>query len=463
MQEHSRRPSPDGQFSYGSETITRAQLLRRLGAAGLAVPTLSTLLAACGSDDDKKASTSAGGGRADFAGETLTFLAAQPQAGAARLLKAEFERATGARVRYTVVPYDQIQAKATLDVQSGAAQFDVFQYWYTSVGALADQGVFEDITDWVESNGDIDAGDFIASIYDPYSLFDGKRYGLPFDGDYHILFYNTEIFEEARVEPPTTWEEYVDVAAEITAKLKRRGIYGAALLGRKTAFDIGSSFFNRLATSGGAAIVDGKPALGTPEALEAATTMQAVAPHALPTPLQTGFDTALPQWLAGRVGMMEFWTDLGAFSQDKSQSKVVDRWECLPLPVGRAGRKAAALNAGWAFAVSTAAKNRDLALAFIEFATSRQTNLRLATTTGSGIDPTRTSTLNAPQYKRFAPKVQEVAAQVAENAQPWPTVPQAPELIKILNDELALMLQGSKSPEVALEAIQSGWSDALQA
>src|SRR5690606_20786786 len=174
--------------------------------------------------------------------------------------------------------------------------------------------------------------------------------------------------------------------------------------------------------------------------------MADVAPHALPTPLETGFDTALPQWLAGRVGMMEFWTDLGAFSQDKSQSKVVDRWECLPLPVGRGGRKAAALNAGWAFAVSTASKNPELARAFVEFATSRQENLKLATTTGSGIDPTRTSTLNAAGYKRFAPKVQKVAAQVAENAQPWPTVPQAPELIKILNDELALMLQGSKSP-----------------
>src|SRR6266542_3046553 len=40
---------------------------------------------------------------------------------------------------------------------------------------------------------DIEADDFISSIYDPYTLVDGKRYGLPFDGDSHVLFYNQDL------------------------------------------------------------------------------------------------------------------------------------------------------------------------------------------------------------------------------------------------------------------------------
>lgn len=397
----------------------------------------------------------------DFSGETLSFLAAQPQAGAAELLAERFEEETGATVEFTVVPYDEIQATAILDVQSGAAEYDVFQYWYTSVGALAEGGVFADITEFIESSDALDQDDYLGAIYDPYSLYEGARYGIPFDGDYHILFYNTEIFDRVGVEPPTTWDEYVEVAEAITDELSGEGIYGAALLGRNTAFDIGSSFFNRLATTGGTAITDGEPTLDTPEGVEAAEAMYAVVDHALPTPIETGFDTALPEWLAGNVGMMEFWTDLGAFSQDPEGSEIVDQWAAAPLPVGPSGEQAAALNAGWGFAISTATEQRELAEAFLEFAGSQSMNEELSTTTGSGIDPTYSSTLSSDAYTEFAPEVQEVASQVAANAQPWPTVPESPELIQILNDELGLMLQGSKTPAEAIADAQAGWEQAL--
>jgi len=448
-----------------SQGITRKEFLRRGLMLAAAVP-MTQILAACGSEGPAATTAGATGSSAestkDFSGQTLRFLAAQPQAGAAELLKPLFEERTGATVEVTVVPYTEIQSKATLDVQSGANEFDVFQYWYTSVGALAEAGVFADITDLIEDNaGEIQPDDFIPAIYDPYTLHHGRRYGLPFDGDYHILFCNMEIFERAGVEIPTTWDEYTAVAEEITGKLSGEGIYGAALLGRKTAFDIGSSFFNRLATFGGQAIVDGRSGLDSAAAIQAATAMADVAPHALPTPLETGFDTALPQWLAGKVGMMEFWTDLGTFSQDQENSNVVDKWEAVPLPTGPDGPQATALNAGWAFAISANAQNPELALEFIKFATSAELNEQLITTTGSGIDPNRRSTLNSGVYKEFAPKVQPVAAQVVENSMSWPTVPQAPELITILNDELALMLQGTKSPEQAVETIHTRWNEVL--
>ena len=444
-----------------SRRLTRAELLRAAAAAGLTIPAAS-LLAACGGGGEEEAGTGPVEISRRFEGQELRFLAAQPQAGAAKILAPEFERLTGAKVTYTSVPYDQIQSKATLDVQSGANEFDVYQYWYTSVGALAEQGVVEDLTEWIENDPEIQPDDFIQSIYDPYTLWEGRRYGLPFDGDYHILFYNTEVFERNGLEPPRTWDEYTSVAREITRRERDRGIYGCALLGRKTAFDIGSSYFNRLAGFGGRALTeDGQPALNTDAAVAAAEAMAAVAEHALPTPLQTGFDTALPQWQQGKVAMMEFWTDLGPYSQAEG-SKVIDKWGCAPLPVGGSNTQpASALNAGWAFAVSKGARNKELARAFVKFAASRETNLKLITTTGSGLDPNRNSTLNDPSYKDFQPQVQPVAAKVANRSMSWPTTPEAPRLINALNDELALMLQGNKSPKDAVRAIQEQWERIL--
>lgn len=420
---------------------------RRRTAAALAALTASGLvLAGCAS-----------GGGSDAGDKTLKVLIAAPQEGAGKILEADFEEKTGTKVEVEVVPYDQIQTKAILDAQSGTNNYDVIQYWYTSVGALAESGALEDITDWVKDDADIDADDFIQSIFGPYTQYDGKTYGLPIDGDMHVLFYNKEILERNGVEVPTTWEEYTAAAEKITAAEKGNGIYGSAILGAKSAFNIGSSFFNRLATMIPGTIDPEMPQLNTPEAVEAAQAMLDVAPSALPSPLEIGFEQALPQFLSGNVAMIEFWTDLGTFAQDPEQSKVVDKWGVAPLPVGPQGHVAGALDAGWAMGISPNASDEDLAKEFVAFASSKATNEKLITTTGSGVDPIRTSTLESEKYKEFAPAVAAVAAEVFPNAQSWPTSPAAPEMLQSLNDNLALMLQGSLTAEQAMSQTWDAW------
>lgn len=385
---------------------------------------------------------------------TLSVLIAAPQEGAGKILEEEFEKAHDVEVEVEVVPYDQIQSKVTLDVQSGTSAYDVIQYWYPTVGALAQAGALADITDWVAGDEDIDQADFIDAVYQPYTQYDGKTYGLPIDGDTHVLFYNTEIFERNGVEPPATWDEYVDVARTITENESGDGVYGTALLGSKSAFNIGSSFFNRLATMSSDPIDSAMPQLDSDVAVEAAQAMLDVSEYALPSPLEIGFEQALPQFLAGKVGMMEFWTDLGVFAQDPEQSQIVDGWGVVPLPLGPEGSVSGALNAGWAMGISPNAADEDLAKQFVAFASSSDTNEMLITTTGSGIDPTRTSTLESEDYAELVPEVAEVNAQVLPNAQSWPTSPAAPEMIQVLGDNLALMLQGNLSAE---EAVSDTW------
>ncbi|WP_441842473.1 ABC transporter substrate-binding protein [Microbacterium gubbeenense] len=385
---------------------------------------------------------------------TLSVLIAAPQEGAGKILEEEFEKAHDVEVEVEVVPYDQIQSKVTLDVQSGTSAYDVIQYWYPTVGALAQAGALADITDWVADDGDIDQADFIDAVYQPYTQYDGKTYGLPIDGDTHVLFYNKEIFERNGVEPPATWDEYVDVARTITENESGDGVYGTALLGSKSAFNIGSSFFNRLATMSSDPIDSAMPQLDSDVAVEAAQAMLDVSEYALPSPLEIGFEQALPQFLAGKVGMMEFWTDLGVFAQDPEQSQIVDGWGVVPLPLGPEGSVSGALNAGWAMGISPNAADEDLAKQFVAFASSAETNEMLITTTGSGIDPTRTSTLESEDYAELVPEVAEVNAQVLPNAQSWPTSPAAPEMIQVLGDNLALMLQGNLSAE---EAVSDTW------
>ncbi|QEW02145.1 extracellular solute-binding protein [Microbacterium lushaniae] len=435
-------------MSVQRRSSSPARRARRLTAVIAVASSAGLVLSGCG------------GGTGDDSGggsQTLKVLIAAPQEGAGKILEADFEEETGVEVEVEVVPYDQIQTKAILDAQSGTNNYDVIQYWYTSVGALAEADALADITEWVEGDEEIDSSDFIEAITAPYTEYEGATFGLPIDGDTHVLFYNKAIFERNGVEVPATWDEYLQVSKTITDAEKANGVYGNALLGSKSAFNIGSTFFNRLATMSPDPIDSQMPQLNTDAAVAAAQSMLDAAPYALPSPLEIGFEQALPQFLSGSVGMIEFWTDLGVFAQDPEQSKIVDGWGVAPLPVGPEGSVSGALNAGWAMGISPNASDEDLAKQFVAFASSKDMNEKLITTTGSGVDPIRTSTLESSAYTEFAPEVSAVAAEVLPNAQSWPTSPQAPEMIQSLSDNLALMLQGSLTAEEAMQQTWDSW------
>ncbi|MGW2328417.1 ABC transporter substrate-binding protein [Streptomyces sp. NPDC001700] len=442
--------------------LSRRQLLRATtGAATLAAA--GPLLAACGSAEGSSLDPNA---KPDLDGVTLKILANQPNALSFQYLQKPFEEATGAKLKVTPVPYDKLTSKAILDVQSGAGQFDVFMYWYAAVGTLAQGGVIEDLTAYIKAHQDIDEADFLPSLYDAYTRYDGKRWGLPYDGDTHILFYNTEIFERHKVEPPKTWDDYNEAAKKITRDAKG-SYYGAIIEAQQVPVILGCAFANRLAGYGGTFLdqgASGHPTLDTPEALAAAEALFAAAPDALPTPLQIGFDQALPAFLDGKGAMLDFWTDFAKRAEDPKQSKVAGKWGVTTLPVGGDNTKPrTSLDAGFGLAVSTASKQKEAAAAFIKWATAAKQNLLVLGKNDAGADPIRTSTLEADAFKKASPDSYDVVRTgLAGDPLPWPTVPKAPQLLQSLVDELALGLQGKQSAKTALEKSQTAWVKQLK-
>lgn len=393
----------------------------------------------------------------DLKGIELNLMVIQPHVTGGRIIAEDFGKATGAKVNVLPVPNDQIQQKATLDVQSGSNVYDVIDYWYCLLGALAADGTIVDVTDRIEN--DFVASDFLASIYDPYTLSDGKRWGVPYDGDSHVLFVNTEILERNGQKAPTTWDEYLATAKAITEAEKANGIFGTALLGIKNPFMIGGSYSNRLAGFGGTFFdAEGKPLLDSDVSIAAAQAMLDVAPYALPTPQETGFEQGLPAFLSGKAAMIEFWTDLGVNAQDPAMSQIVDKWNVVQLPVGGANKThRGSLVAGFGMAISAGSKNPDAAWELIKFACSKEMNLKLTLTPGSGIDPIYTSVMDGAEYKAAAPKVQAAGAQALNGALAWPTGPLASKMMQGLADELSLVLDKSKTPDQAMKDAQAAW------
>lgn len=402
-----------------------------------------------------------------FAGRTVNLLIIQPHVVTGNKIAEDFEKLTGAKVKVTAVPYDQVSVKATLDFQSGANEFDVIDYFYTYKGQLAEDGVIDDVTDLIERDkAEIKPEDFIKSIYDQYTLHDGRRYGLPYDGDSHVLFYNKELFDRHGLKPATTWDEYTENARVITEAEKKNGIYGAAVLGAKIPVIILSTYANRLTGFGGNFLkADGSSALDSEEAVAALESLLKSAPYALPTPLETRFEEGLPAFLGGKAAQIDFWTDLGGYAQDPKGSQIVDKWGVTRIPVGGKNRTPRlAFNAGFGFAITAGSKNKDIGWELIKFATSQAYHEELLALTGSGIDPDRYSGLASEKYKAFQPLVQPLLDGGAlENSLAWPTAAYAPKLENALTDELALALAGTKSAEQAIRDAHAAWSEIIDA
>lgn len=423
-----------------------------LGAAFTAAPLLSACGPQAGGELDPEAEP-------DLDGVGLRVLVNQPNLGAFTILAEEFEDQTGASVELTPFPYDQLTSQATLDVQSGAGEFDVFQYWYAGLGDLADGGVLEDLTDWIGAQPGIDPQDYLESIYDTYTLFEQRRWGLPFDGDTFLLFYNRRLFDEYGVEPPTTWDDYNEITEKITND-SGGDVYGAVVMGEQVPVILGSTFADRLVGFGGTFLGgDGRPTLNTPEAIAAAQSLFDVAPHALPSPLQTGFDEAIPAFLSGQAAMIEFWTDMSVMASDPDQSEIIDDWAAAELPVGGSNTvHGTSLNAGFAVGVSTASEQKEAAAAFVKFVSAPEPQRRVVGEFGTGSDPVRESTLESEEFRdTFGDAADAVAEGLRGDPLAWPNGVGAVTDLQTLVDELALGLQGEQSAEETLANVQQVW------
>ncbi|NMB62294.1 MAG: sugar ABC transporter substrate-binding protein [Chloroflexi bacterium] len=398
-------------------------------------------------------------------GQEITFLTIQPHTVASQNLAQWFEEETGCKVTVDVVPYDNVVEKAVLDVTSGVGYYDVVDFWYPGLGTLVENGVLRNLDDWYAENEEVlELDDLIVTFKDVFTTIDGSKYAFPFDGDMHLLYYNTEIFDMYGQTFPATWDEYLNTCKAITEAGAADGVYGCAIMGAKSPLILIGSFLNRFGAYGGAFFdADGNPTINSPEAVAALTGMVEQAQYALPTASAVAFDEALGGWFTGKAAMVEFWTDLPGMTDDPESSSIVGKWGVGHLPIGSGdnAKVVASVNAGFAVGVSAVAPHPDAAMEFLNFIARPDIAARYNTVVG-GIDPVRYSTLEDPAYIEFAGQEIVDAIKAAHaNAITWSTSAQWFELQEPLTDNLSLALIGDKTPQQALDDTQAAWLQIL--
>src|SRR3954449_348569 len=105
----------------------------------------------------------------------------------------EFEKLTGAKINVIAVPFSDLYQKVLTDWASGTNSVDAAVFAPQWMVDYVAGGYLEDIGARVKADKAIEWSDIAPFFRDFSSTFAGKTYLIPLDGDFHMLYYRTDV------------------------------------------------------------------------------------------------------------------------------------------------------------------------------------------------------------------------------------------------------------------------------
>lgn len=247
----------------------------------------------------------------------------------------DFAAATGATVNVITVPFADLYQSILTDQATGTNSYEGFVFAPQWMVDYVVPGYLADITDWVAASEELAWDDISPFFRDFSSTFNGRTYTIPFDGDFQMVYYRTDVLEAAGLQPPRTWDEYVAVAEAINGVDMNgdgEGDYGSCI-GKARAeqaywfiTSIAAGALQTQGTSQGGFFDNEtfEPLINNAAFIRALELYQATNAFGPPDELNIGVGDTRSLFTAGRCGLTLDWGDIGALSVDPEQSQVRD-------------------------------------------------------------------------------------------------------------------------------------------
>ncbi len=284
-----------------------------------------------------------------------------------------WEKQTGNKVNFIEVPYQQVYDKLTAEVAAGGSSYDVatldviwLSHFAQSVAPL--DSLF---TDSVKK-------DLFPSLVQD-AQFNGHYIGMPQWANAEILYYRKDLFSDPKeqsdfkakfgydLKPPTTWQQFTDMAQFFTRKdaSGKVTMYGTDAKGA-----VETEWLAEVLQAGSPGVVldkDGNVIINNAQhvqALQFDTDLACKYKVTPPNASEIDWNAAQNLFYQGQTAMMLFWAH--AYRMTPTDSKVADKVGVAPMIGGPGG--VGAIPGPWYNVVPSTAKNKDLAMQYIQFA-----------------------------------------------------------------------------------------------
>ncbi|MDZ5453563.1 ABC transporter substrate-binding protein [Labrys sp. ZIDIC5] len=416
----------------------------------------------------------------------------------------EFEKLTGAKINVIAVPFSDLYQKVLTDWASGTNSVDAAVFAPQWMVDYVAGGYLEDIGGRVAKDKAIAWDDIAPFFRDFSSSYGGKTYLVPFDGDFHMLYYRTDIFEKAGLKPPTTWDEYLEAAKKLNGmEVDGQKVYGSCIAKKRNAqsywfvTDVVGSMTQSKGTSQGTFFntKDMAPLVDNEAFRKALTFLKESGKYGPPDELNMDVSDTRPLFTSGKCALNLDWGDVGVLAIDPATSKVIDKtgatimpgskqvlnWdtgkleacskETCPNAIDGVNHAPYAAFGGWSGGINVKAQDKvkDAAYAFFSYMSApAQSNVDV-TIGKTGFNAYRTSQLSYNEGWKKAGMSEKAAASylgAIKDSLNSPNmildlrIPQNQKYQQVVLDEaIARFLAGEIDEEATVKAVADGWKD----
>ncbi|MFK4599865.1 ABC transporter substrate-binding protein [Streptomyces pristinaespiralis] len=273
-------------------------------------------------------------------------------------------------VNYVGVASTEVQSKYDTAIQGGGLP-DVGGVGAAMLAGIAAQGALEPLDERIAAsslNGKLNAG-----MMQNVKAAGGqdRMFTVPTSASNGVLYYRTDLFEEAGLEPPTTWAKFFTAAEKLTAKDKNR--FGYTIRGG--AGSIAQALDAMYGQSGIDTFWKGdRTTVNAPENVAALEKYAALFKKNTPAAdVNNDFTKMVAQWDSGEIGMLNH--NLGSY-KDHVKALGTEKFRGIPLPTAEDGTRVQVSNPVDGLGLFKSSKNKTAAWKFIEFAASHESNSR---------------------------------------------------------------------------------------
>ena len=127
----------------------------------------------------------------------------------------DFEKLTGAHINVIATGFQTIYDKALLDASTKTNSFDAYVFDPQWMGDFVGPGYLLDLTDKVNADASLNWQDIGPFFRDFNATYNGKVYTIPLDGDFHMVYYRSDLLAKDGLKPPATWDDVHDHREEV--------------------------------------------------------------------------------------------------------------------------------------------------------------------------------------------------------------------------------------------------------
>jgi len=310
----------------------------------------------------------------------------------------EFTELTGIRVSWEKMGEDQQRQKLQVELTSRMTDLDVYMSHTGQQGkAFMQAGWYEPleplINDTKMTNPDWDHADFDANLLEELGAVDKKLVGILMYAITFPLYYRKDLFQEAGISVPKTFEEMEAAAKKLTDKSK--GQFGMFLRGQPAAaVGVWAAF---LYNFGGAWLAaDGKAQVNSAETVASIDYYGRLArEYGPPGAINLNWAQLADLFAQGRGAMFCDSSSLVVRWEDPQKSRVIDKVGYALLPGGKGGQQPALNTPLWA--IYAKSKKKEAAWTFIQWAAGKDMCARMQRT---GITQPRKSAWQDAQFQK---------------------------------------------------------------